>query len=49
MSDEVLETEFDAERYTVDEIVRLNIAVRGNALRRLIEIIEREAGEDDEI
>jgi len=46
MNDETLETEYEVDRYTVDEIIRLNIAVRGDALRRLIEITEAEARYD---
>lgn len=40
MNDEILETEFEVEKWSVDEIIRLNIAVRGDALRRLIEDAE---------
>jgi len=47
MNDEILETEFEVDKYTVDEIIRLNIAVRGDALRRLIEITETEARYQD--
>lgn len=39
-NEEILETEYEVARYTVDEIIRLNIAVRGDALRRLIELTE---------
>jgi len=45
-NNEILETEFEVDRYTVDEIIRLNIPVRGDALRRLIEITEYEARYD---
>ena len=46
MSDDILETEYEVDKYTVDEIIRLNIAVRGDALRRLIEITDYEARYD---
>ncbi len=47
MNDEILETEYEVDRYTVDEIIRLNIPVRGDALRRLIEITEAEERYDN--